>query len=458
MVHSWRMIRTLLNGRRPSNARRIPILDIVTNSSYVVLATAWRRTGALPRTTPAMVPALAAAAAMVWTYSYSSLEESDYCPPSIITTTTTTTRLEEQRQQQSDDDEIDDPDTVIATPTKVLNWSGTHSVHVTHYYEPNTVADVERIVADCHARGQPVRPVGSALSPNGVAFHAAGMMSLANLDEIVSIDQGNADNTDPLHDYPTVTVQAGARVSQVVDALRPYHLTLPNLASIAEQQMGGFTQVGAHGTGRAIAPVDQYVTKLKLVTPSRGTLTLTEETHGELFHMAKVGLGCLGVVVEVTMQCIPAHSLREHTFVLTRQQAKDQVDALLKKHKHMRYMWIPYTDAVVCVTNDPVKKDASPFHLPAATTSVHEKKRLEPLTDLLIEVTTQSLEPMTAESVRGMGFGEIRDALLAIDPLNVRHVQRCNLAEAEFWKRSSGLTVKPSDELLQFDCGGQVRP
>jgi hypothetical protein len=57
-----------------------------------------------------------------------------------------------------------------------------------------------------------------------------------------------------------------------------------------------------------------------------------------------------------------------------------------------------------------------------------------------------------------MGFGALRDAILAMkDPLDISHVQRCNQAEAEFWKRSEDYVIKPSDELLQFDCGGQVR-
>ena len=49
-----------------------------------------------------------------------------------------------------------------------------------------------------------------------------------------------------------------------------------------------------------------------------------------------------------------------------------------------------------------------------------------------------------------------KDALLAFDPLGVEHVKRCNQAEAEFWKKNEGYQTKPSDQLLQFDCGGQV--
>jgi hypothetical protein len=49
------------------------------------------------------------------------------------------------------------------------------------------------------------------------------------------------------------------------------------------------------------------------------------------------------------------------------------------------------------------------------------------------------------------------DTLLAFDPLDMDHVKRCNTAEAEFWRRNEGYQTLPSDKLLQFDCGGQVR-
>jgi L-galactono-1,4-lactone dehydrogenase len=193
--------------------------------------------------------------------------------------------------------------------------------------------------------------------------------------------------------------------AQVVEALRPAGLTLPNLASIAEQQMGGFIQVGAHGTGRMVAPVDHYVTKLKLVTPGKGIIELSK--GDELFELAKVGLGCLGIVVEVTMQCIPAHRLVEHTFVLTRKEARKQLDTLLKKHKHMRYMWIPYTDAVVVVTNDP--EDELPKSVPRNQSSVGTpEEKVQPLVDFLEKVSKDTPTPYTQEQLKSMGFGELR--------------------------------------------------
>lgn len=341
-----------------------------------------------------------------------------------------------------DDDDEEDDDT-----TDVINWSGTHKVTIANknYWEPESIEEVERIVKSCHERGQTVRPIGSSLSPNGIALNRDGMISMANVDKILKVDTKNR----------TITVEAGIPVRQVIEALRPYNLTLPNLASIAEQQIGGFTQIGAHGTGKMIAPVDHYVTKLKIVTPGKGTIELTKEKDGRLFELARVGLGCLGIVVEVTMECIPAHHLIEHTFVLTRKDAMSRKDRLLKEHKHTRFMWIPYTDTVIVVTNDPLNQIKQKKAQQDKPPYISDEEKKKPLTDLLTQLCVENGQESSVEDVKEMGFGELRDAVLAFDPLDVAHVKRCNKAEAQFWKKNEGYQIRPSDELLQFDCGGQ---
>lgn len=46
-----------------------------------------------------------------------------------------------------------------------------------------------------------------------------------------------------------------------------------------------------------------------------GVLELNAQNDPELFKMARVGLGCLGVVTELTLQAVPAQKLKEKTFV-----------------------------------------------------------------------------------------------------------------------------------------------
>mmetsp|Transcript_45117 Transcript_45117/g.50910 ORF Transcript_45117/g.50910 Transcript_45117/m.50910 type:complete len:623 (-) Transcript_45117:59-1927(-) len=358
----------------------------------------------------------------------------------ISSVMTNTTKLDYHPDDDNDDDDDDDT-------TDIVNWSGTHKVTIANknYWEPESIEEVERIVKDCHEQGQPLRPIGSSLSPNGIALNGNGMVSMAHIDKVLGIDT----------EKKTITVEAGIPVRQVIERLRPYKLTLPNLASIAEQQMGGFTQIGAHGTGKMVAPVDHYVTKMKIVTPGKGTIELTKEKDGRLFELARVGLGCLGVVVEITMECIPAHSLVEHTFVLTRKEAISRKDQLLKEHKHTRFMWIPYTDAVIVVTNDPIDQVTQNDTPKTVYISYTDEEKKKPLTDLLKELSKENGQAFSSDDVKGMGFGELRDTLLAFAPLDVSHVKRSNEAEASFWKKNEGYQTRPSDELLQFDCGGQ---
>ena len=338
----------------------------------------------------------------------------------------------------------------------VVNWSGTHQVTTGRYFEPETTAELEALVAAAHASGERLRPLGSALSPNGLAFSSGGMVGLSQLDRVIHVDK----------EKKQVTVEAGARVAQVVEAIREHGLTLQNFASIAEQQVGGFVSVGAHGTGAAIPPVDEQVVRLKLVTPAEGTVTLDAETDPLAFKMARVGLGALGVISEVTLQCVDNHKLREDTFVLTRKQIRARHQTLLAAYKHVRYMWIPYTESVVVVGSNPCawagedededkKEDKGAARVmppppPPPPPAVYtEAERLAPLRQLLAHCRPE------VPDVDGMGFSQLRDELLAAGTLDTDHVVAVNTAEAEFWRRSQGQRTDESLNILQFDCGGQ---
>lgn len=65
--------------------------------------------------------------------------------------------------------------------------------------------------------------------------------------------------------------------------------------------------------------------------------------------------------------------------------------------------------------------------------------------------TSESNEP----DINELSFTELREKLLALDPLNKDHVIKVNEAEAEYWKKSEGYRVGWNDEILGFDCGGQ---
>lgn len=338
---------------------------------------------------------------------------------------------------QSDAEELPEPEQV-----ELVNWSGTHSVTTQRYYTPETLDQLKSIVSMCHEQNLPLRPVGSALSPNGIGLSPDGMVNLALMDEVLWVDKESG----------LVRVQAGIRVESLVEALRPYGLTLANYASIVEQQIGGFAQIGAHGTGAEFPTVDEQVVALKIITPAAGELDLskseTDEDDDMLFRLARTSLGMLGVVAEITLQCVPAHRLIERTKVVKREQVVENHTRWLKEHRHLRYMWIPYTDAVVVITCDL-------FDDNYAETAVKSNQNADPAKAARELLLSSKKCNLSEGNVGELSFTELRSELLRMDPLNHTWVARVNGAEADFWKKSEGTRIDWSDKILQFDCGGQ---
>lgn len=279
------------------------------------------------------------------------------------------------------------------------------------------------------------------------------MIDMRLMDKVISLD----------HQKMQVTVEAGITVHQLLEYLRPFGLTLQNYASIDEQQIGGFIQVGAHGTGAQIPPVDDQVISIRFIPaignpqPLSVSIDDTDPENQQLFHFAKLSLGLFGVVTQVTLQLVPLQRLIERTFVLSREQIRNQHLQLLKSHKHIRYMWLPYTDDVVVVACDPISPEEELSLTFQSHVSPEERKRktknqLDPALRLLLECDpSRTSDP----NLNSYSYFQLRDLLLSLDPLNPHFVQRINKVEAEFWRANEGFRVDTSDRILGFDCGGQ---
>ena len=328
----------------------------------------------------------------------------------------------------------------------IRNWSGTHVVTPERFTQPNSLADLEALVSAAHSAGRGLRPVGTALSPNGLPFNRAGMVSLARMNRVLSID-------------PTmklVRAQAGASVADVSAALRPFGLCLPVSPSIKSMSLGGYLQSGVHGTGARLPPADAAARSITIVTPGRGTLRLgrggtPDDPDGSLFRLANVGLGALGVVAEVTIECDRVRWLVESVRVMSRQDAMTAQAELLATKRHVRFMWIPYTDTVVVVTHEDAAPgtNSEPSRTAAPAESISHFERLIPAALAIRGKSTEiQLDPKTPSPTL------LRQWLLSAAPIDAKWVERVNSAEAAYWSSAVGSRAGWSDELLGFDCGG----
>jgi L-galactono-1,4-lactone dehydrogenase len=332
----------------------------------------------------------------------------------------------------------------------MTNWSSTHAAAPIRLYEPGSPQECVRVLQKFHDKKARIRPVGTALSPNGIGLASSNkecMISVSNLDSIV-VDK----------DSMTCTVGAGITVSAVLAELKKHGLTLENFSSIQEQQMGGWTQVSAHGTGISLPPVDEMIVSMEIATPMGGLLTLSDNAgsdsihplvNRDLFRMCKVGLGSLGVVTELVLKCIPRMDLVEHTNIKTRKTISPGHKKRLGDFRHVRYMWIPYSDTVVQITTNPYPAGVQK----AGIVNHNNNDPTKEMRDLLLSIKPDKYKG--SKKVDSMSFSQLRDELLDIAPLDLDLVKKINRAEAVFWRGSAGCRIDDSTNILGFDCGGE---
>src|SRR5256885_1820049 len=82
--------------------------------------------------------------------------------------------------------------------------------------------------------------------------------------------------------------------------LAAHGLAMENLGDIDVQSIAGAISTATHGTGARLANISSQVRELTLVLADGSTLVCSAEHDAELFRAARVGLGALGVIAEVT--------------------------------------------------------------------------------------------------------------------------------------------------------------
>ena len=84
-----------------------------------------------------------------------------------------------------------------------------------------------------------------------------------------------------------------------------------------------------------------------------------------MFAAARVGLGALGVVTEVELQCVPAYRLHAKEAGASLTELLPVIQAEADATDHLDLLWFPHTDRVLTKRNDVVGPGEGPPPLPA---------------------------------------------------------------------------------------------
>ncbi|MBC7631095.1 D-arabinono-1,4-lactone oxidase [Aeromicrobium sp.] len=222
------------------------------------------------------------------------------------------------------------------------NWSRSVEAHPARIAHPASTADVSALVRDAAAAGQTIKAVGAGHSFTAIAATDGVLLHLDRMSRLLT------------HDISTgrVRVQAGISLRALNPQLKALGLALPNLGDVDPQTVAGAVSTGTHGTGAALFGISAAVVGVQIVTAAAQILEIDEQHPW--FGAARVSLGALGILTEVTLQCVPAFLLHAHEGSMVLPEVLDRVHELTVDNDHVEFYWFPHTEKALVKRNNRV--------------------------------------------------------------------------------------------------------
>ncbi len=228
-----------------------------------------------------------------------------------------------------------------------INWGGNQQAVAVDVLTPGSVDEVAAQVKVASDARRKIKVVGSGHSFTDIAVATDQRMSLHRLNGLISIDG------------PLVTVQAGMPLARLNALLAEHGLAMPNLGDIDEQTVAGAISTATHGTGINHSTIASCVEAVKLVNGAGDVVTIGP--GDELLPAARVALGALGVLVEVTLRCVEAFTLLADERPMALTEVLAGLDDWIAGNEHVEFYWYPYTDRAQLKINNRVPANDRPL-------------------------------------------------------------------------------------------------
>jgi L-gulono-1,4-lactone dehydrogenase len=242
------------------------------------------------------------------------------------------------------------------TAVRWRNWAGDQLCWPAAISRPGSLEELSAAIERATRSGLRVRAAGAGHSFSDIACTDGLMVSLERLAGIVDIDRSSG----------LVRVQAGITIRELSRRLIPHGLALENLGDIDVQSVAGAISTATHGTGARLGNISSQVQELKLVLADGSTLECSAQHDPEAFRAARVGLGACGVIVEVTLRCVPAFTLHGVDAAAPLQETLDRFEELVLANDHFEFFVFPHADSALTRTNNRTEEPPRPRSRAAA--------------------------------------------------------------------------------------------
>jgi FAD/FMN-containing dehydrogenase len=203
---------------------------------------------------------------------------------------------------------------------------------------PGSVEDLKSLFTPGAGHAMPLRPRGAGSASTDCNVSTVGtVVDMTALDDIVDIDAYNH----------RITVQAGARISQVVDALAVHGMELEGSHDLMNRTVGGAVAGGCIGPaiGRDNALFASQVLGLKAITPE-GQILVADIGQQKILSVMRLSYGMLGAIYEVTLRARPVMGFSATHRRCTTEQFSNAVEKLARTDIGLKFFLLPFRDTV----------------------------------------------------------------------------------------------------------------
>ena len=225
------------------------------------------------------------------------------------------------------------------------NWEKTIQCQPRKLAYPCSIEEVQELVKS-HYR---IRTVGGGYSCNEFTCSNDLMINTKNLNYIkdfipesfvssseykMTISQG------------CVTAGAGVTIKELIDYTAEKGYTLPTVPFWVAQTIGGAVATGTHGTSQKYASLSSSIKSLKMVMAD-GSVRVFSELDGDQdsWKAAKLSLGLMGVIVEVTIKLIRDNITERHFGIVSETEFLEDLHRFTKHPNEIdegHYLWVPH--------------------------------------------------------------------------------------------------------------------
>ena len=222
------------------------------------------------------------------------------------------------------------------------NWGRSVRAHPRRVVHPASTAEVVEAVRSARAEGLTVKAYGAGHSFTPIAATEGVLLRLDRMDAVLSHDAATS----------RVRVQGGISLHALNPRLQQLGLALPNLGDVDPQSVAGAVSTGTHGTGHRLQGISAAVVGVQLVTAD-GDVVEVDEQH-PWFGASRVTLGALGIVTELTLQCVPAFLLHAREEPMALPEVLERLPELVEDNDHFEFYWFPHTEKALVKRNNRV--------------------------------------------------------------------------------------------------------